>query len=432
MRSQLEAYFDRLFPIPRSLTGNGVRESLRILGEIIDLKIEEVPSGTKVLDWTIPKEWNVRDAYILRPDGKRIADFRTNNLHLVGYSIPFEGSMTFEELSKHVITRRDYPEAIPYAASYYAEHWGFCMSHNEYQQLPREGMYKVKIDATLADGSMTVGEAVLRGTTEYEVLFTSYVCHPSMANNELSGPLAIAFLYEQIKRIPNRRLTYRFFLGPETIGAIYYLSKHGDHFKKFLEAGVVVTCCGDRGNFTLKKSRDESYINRLIPHLLQHQVGDQYRVRDFFPMGSDERQYGSPGFNLPVVCLSRSLYGAYKEYHTSKDDKSIIDFGALEGTVHILIDLVRSLELEGTYINLNPQGEPQLGRRGLYPSLMADLNREKNLERLLYLLNYADSKNDLLSIASRMNEPILSFDDPINNLIKAGLLRKDFARIHER
>lgn len=430
MKSRLEAYFDRLFPIPRSLTGNGVRKSLRILGEIIDLKIEEIPTGTVALDWTIPKEWNVREAYIITPDGKRIADFSANNLHLVGYSTPFEGEMTFEELSKHVITRPDYPEAIPYAASYYAEHWGFCLSHNEYQQLPRKGVYRVKIDATLANGSMTVGEAVLEGSSEYEVLFTSYVCHPSMANNELSGPLTIAFLYEEIKRMTNRRLTYRFFLGPETIGAIYYLSKHGDRFKEYLEAGIVVTCCGDRGNFTFKRSREESYINRLVPHLLHHRAGDQFSVKDFFPMGSDERQYGSPGFNLPVVCLSRSIYGKYKEYHTSKDDKSIIDFAALEETVQLLADLVRSLELEGKYVNLNPKGEPQLGRRGLYPSLMSDLNRERNLERILYLLNYADSKNDLLSIATRLDEPILAFVDPINSLIKAGLLRKDFARVH--
>jgi aminopeptidase-like protein len=430
MKSRLEAYFDRLFPIPRSLTGNGVRDSLRILGEVIDLDIKEIPTGTQVLDWTIPKEWNVREAYITTPGGKRIADFKTNNLHLVGYSIPFEGKLSFEDLRKHIITRPDYPEAIPYAASYYAERWGFCLSHNEFQQLPQEGLYQVKIDATLADGSMTVGEAVLKGSSEYEVLFTSYVCHPSMANNELSGPLAIAFLYEEIKRMPNRRLTYRFFLGPETIGAIYYLSKHGDRFKKYLEAGVVVTCCGDRGNFTFKRTREESYLNRLVPHLLHHKVGKNHGVKEFVPMGSDERQYGSPGFNLPVGSLSRTMHGKYKEYHTSKDDKSVIDFGALEETVQLLADLVRSLELEGKYINLNPKGEPQLGRRGLYPSLMSDLNRERNLEHILYLLNYADSKNDLLSIASRMEEPILAFLDPINSLIKAGLLRKDFARIH--
>jgi aminopeptidase-like protein len=431
MKNQIEHYFDRLFPIARSLTGNGVRESLSILKEIIDLDVKEVPTGTKALDWIIPKEWNAREAYIITPDGKRIADFTANNLHLMGYSIPFEGKVSYEELIKHLITRLDYPDAIPYATSYYNERWGFCLTHDEFLSLPKTGEYYVKIDSTLAEGYMTYGDCVLKGSSNYEILFTSYICHPSMANNELSGPLAVAFLYQQIKNIPNRKYTYRFFIGPETIGAIYYLSQLGDHFRGFLEAGLVLTCCGDRGNFTFKKSRSNSYLNQLVPHLLHHSHPHRHSIREFFPMGSDERQYCSPGFNLPVGCFTRTLYGEYPEYHTSKDNKQVIDFAALEETVHVLTHVVKALECEGKYVNQSPDGEPQLGKRGLYPTLMSDLQRGKSLERLLYLLNYADGYHSLLSIAGKMNEPILSFVPEIEALQKSGLLTSEFIRLNE-
>ncbi len=429
MEKRLEQYFDRLFPIPRSLTGDGVRATLRILQEVIDLDICEVPSGTRALDWTIPREWNIREAYIITPDGKRIADFSVNNLHVLGYSVPVEGEFTLEELRPHIITRPDLPDAIPYATSYYKERWGFCISHREYMQLPEIGKYRVKVDATLAEGSMTYGEAVLKGETPYEILLTSYVCHPQMANNELSGPLAIAFLYNEIRKMDRRKYTYRFFLGPETLGALYYLSVHGDHFRSFLEGGLVLTCCGDKGPFTYKKSRPESYIDRLVPHMLSPFPG--HTVKPFFPMGSDERQYGSPGFNLPVGCLTRSMYGTYPEYHTSLDNKSVISFGALHQTINFVTDLVSAMELEGKYVNQSPFGEPQLGRRGLYPTLMSELNREKSLERLLYLLNFSDGKHRLLDIAIRMNEPILEFSKEIAVLEKGGLLSKEFRRLHE-
>lgn len=430
MERELEEYFDRLFPIPRSLTGNGVRETLRILQEVIDLEINEVPTGTKALDWAIPEEWNVREAYITTPDGKRIADFTTNNLHLIGYSVPFSGTLNFEELSKHIITRPDYPDAIPYATSYYERRWGFCMAHNEFLKLPKAGLYNVKIDTELKPGSMTCGEAVLKGETSLEVLFTSYVCHPSMANNELSGPLAVAFLYRELKKLPNRKYTYRFFLGPETLGALWYLSVKGDHFMKNLEAGLVVTCCGDAAPFTFKKARPETYLNRLMPHLLKHREGKN-TVREYFPMGSDERQYGSPGFNLPVGCLCRSMYGTYPEYHTSRDNKQVISFKALAETVELLCESVVAIELEGRLVNLNPKGEPQLGRRGLYPTLMSELERGKSLERLLYLLNYADGHHALLDIAEKMGEHINEFAPELEKLIGAGLVRREATRLHE-
>lgn len=429
MRELLEAYFDRLYPIPRSLTGDGVRQTLKILGEIIDLRLVEVPSGTRALDWTVPLEWNVREAYIITPEGKKIGDFRTNNLHLIGYSTPVDQSMTYEELRSHIITRPDLPDAIPYATSYYQERWGFCLAHREFEQLPREGTYHVRIDSRLAPGFMTYGEAILKGDTDYEILFTSYICHPSMANNELSGPLAAAFLYRELTKIPNRKYTYRFLLGPETIGAIYYLSILGDHFRAKLEAGLVLTCCGDAGNFTFKKSRPDSYLNRLIAHLLHHRTGENHSIREFFPMGSDERQYGSPGFNLPVGCLCRSMYGTYPEYHTSMDDKSVLSFNALEETVLLLRDVITAIELEAQYLNLAPYGEPQLGRRGLYPTLMSDLDRENSLERILYLLNFSDGKHSLLDIAQKMDEPAVNFASEINDLLSAGLLSKKFHRL---
>lgn len=429
MIREIEDYFDRLFSVNRSLTGDGVRATLQILQEVIDLQICEVPSNVQALDWTIPREWNIREAYILTPEGRRVADIAVNNLHVVGYSVAVDGEFSFEELALHIITRPDLPEAIPYATSYYEERWGFCMAHADFLQLPRTGKYKVKIDATLAPGSMTYGEAVLKGETPYELLFTSYVCHPQMANNELSGPLVVAFLFRELKKLRHRKYTYRFLLGPETIGALYYLDQYGDHFRKYLEAGLVLTCCGDAGPFTYKMSRAESYIDRLVPHLLSS--FPKHKVLPFFPMGSDERQYGSPGFNLPVGCLSRSMYGNYPEYHTSLDNKSILNFEALQQTIGLVTDIVRSIELEGKYVNQSPFGEPQLGRRGLYPTLMSDLSRSKSLERLLYLLNFADGKHRLLDIALRMKEPILEFAPELASLVERGLLSKEFRRLHE-
>lgn len=424
MKNQIESYFDRLFLLNRSLTGNGVRQTFDILKEVIDFDITEVPSGTKALDWIVPKEWNVNEAYIITPDGRKVADFSQNNLHLIGYSIPFSGDLTFEELKNHIMTLPSQPDAIPYVTSYYVERWGFCMAHNDFLALPKEGNYKVVVDTTLKEGSMTVGEAVVKGKSDKEVLFTSYCCHPSMANNELSGMLALAFLYQLIKSKKDLKYTYRFYLAPETIGAIYYLSQKGMDFKENLLGGIVLTCCGDAGPITLKKSRSQSYFNNVLKNILDHSHGKAYNELDFFPMGSDERQYCSPGFDLPVVCLTRTMYGKYKEYHTSGDNKSIIDFGALEEYILLLNELVDSIELDGNYINKSPYGEPQLGKRGLYPTLMTLEERGESLSRLLYLLNYSDGKHTLLDISNIMKKPIISFQNEIGQLMEKELLEK--------
>jgi aminopeptidase-like protein len=420
----LENYFDRLFPLNRSLTGDGVRETFKILKELVDFNIIEVLSGTPVFDWTVPKEWKVNEAYIITPEGNKIADFAKNNLHLIGYSVPFEGTVSFDKLKEHIVTRQDLPEAIPYVTSYYKERWGFCLSYEEFLSLPRNGKYYVKIDTTLFNGFMTIGEAVLQGESKEEILFTSYCCHPSMANNELSGMLALAFLYDKVKQRKHRKYTYRFYLAPETIGSLYYLSWKGGYLKEYLKGGIVCTCCGDSGQITLKKSRTDSYFNKVLKNILTFSHNKEFKEYDFFPMGSDERQYCSPGFDLPVVCLTRSMYGEYKEYHTSLDNKNIIDFKALEEYILLLEELVDTIEIDGFYINQNPHGEPQLGKRGLYPTLMTSEQRSDSLKKILYLLNYGDEKHSLLDIANILNTSVMSLEAEIEILQNNKLLIK--------
>ena len=420
MKNLLESYFDRLFPLNRSLTGNGVRQSFDILGEIIDFEIKEIPTGTLVFDWSVPKEWNVKQAYILTPNREKIADFSKNNLHLVGYSIPFTGKMTWNQLQNHLHTFPEKPNAIPYVTSYYKESWGFCLTQKQFDDLPRNGEYEIVVDTALCDGSMTVGEAVLKGTSEKEILFTSYCCHPSMANNELSGMLALAFLFKELKK-KDRKYTYRFYLAPETIGAIYNLSIKGNYFKENLIGGIVMTCCGDAGNITLKKSRTPSYLDEVIEYAM-HQRKQELRLREFFPMGSDERQYCSPGFNLPVICLSRTIYGEYPEYHTSLDNKTLMDFSALEDYINLITEAVELIETDKFYTSNMPFGEPQLGKRGLYPTMTTLEARGESLKRRMYLLNYSDGQHSILQIANRLNCKVEDLQSEIEILIEHNLL----------
>ncbi len=425
MENQIEAYFDRLWPICRSITGNGLRESLNILSELLPLEMTEVPTGTPVFDWEIPKEWNIRDAYIITPGGKKICDFKVNNLHVLNYSVPVDREITFEELDQHLHSIPGMPDAVPYLTSYYSEKWGFCISHREREQLPKEGMYRVKIDSTLASGALTYAQCVLEGETDREILFSTYVCHPSMANNELSGPLVTAFLYRALAALPSRRYTCRFVFAPETIGVIAFLAKHGDTLKTKLHAGYVVTCAGDGGAFTYKRSKDPlSDADRVAEHVLLHS-GFPYNVIDFAIGGSDERQYCSPGFNLPVGSLMRTMYQRYPEYHTSLDNKSFVSFEAMKETVNLYRDIVRLHELNFRYVNTVPFGEPQLGRRGLYPAVGGQRQRAAELSRRLHLLSWADGRSDLVTIAGRMNESALNFASTVTELSAAGLLVRD-------
>jgi aminopeptidase-like protein len=400
----IERYFDRLWPLMRSLTGDGVRATHDILGELVPLERFEVPSGTEVFDWTVPDEWRLRDAYVVAPDGRRLFDVAENSLRVVNGAAPFRGTVSREELDRHLYSRPDLPDAIPYVTSYYEERWGFCVSQRERDALP-EGDYEVVVDSELFDGSMTISEAVLFGEEDEEVLISTYTCHPSMANNELSGPLAAAFLYRRLAAWPERRLTYRFVFAPETIGAIAYLAENGDHLLRSLVAGYVVTCVGLDMPFHYKRSRTgTSLADRAAAHALSH-LGTPHALHDFSPTGSDERQYCSPGFDLPVGSLMRGAHGEYPEYHTSLDDKSLIGFAALQGSIDAYEAICRVLDRNVTYENLHPYGEPQLGRRGLYPTLGTADQRDK-VAALLWVLNMSDGVRDLLAVAERSGLPI--------------------------
>jgi aminopeptidase-like protein len=420
----MESYFDRLWPICRSITGDGLRESLGIISELAPLQITEVPTGTEVFDWVIPKEWNIRDAYILTPEGKKICDFKVNNLHVVNYSVPVDQEIGFDELEKRLWYIKEMPDAIPYITSYYKETWGFCLSYNEFKALTREGIYRVVIDSSLEAGSLSYGEAVLPGETEGEVLFSTYLCHPSMANNELSGPLVQAFLYRKIAALKNRKYTYRFLFAPETIGVIAYLHKNGRHLKEKLAAGYVLTCCGDDGSFVYKRSkRGNTIADRAAEHVLKFQ-DVPFETNPFSVGGSDERQYCSPGFNLPVGSLTRSMYQHYKEYHTSLDNKDFISFEAMEKTIETYFNFVRVLELNDLYLNTVPYCEPQMGKRGLYPSSVNPVESRELIHNRMHLLNCADGETDLITIADLKGISVLKYETEIDLFKSAGLIKK--------
>lgn len=422
---QIKSYFHRLWPINRSLTGKGVRETLAILSElVVDLNVYEIPSGTTVFDWTVPKEWDVIEAYIETPEGRRIADFSVCNLHLLGYSIPFNGLLTYEELKKHIYTIPDQPTAIPYLTSYYKERWGFCMTHHEFSSLSQEGLYKVVVDTRLFEGALTYADAYLEGQSKEEIVFSTYICHPSMANNELSGPLVAAFLYQKLKTVTNRYYSYRFIFTPETVGTIAYLHQFGDVLKSNVLAGYVITCVGNEAPFTYKKSRkDDSQTNLITEHILKYNYPNYHKVIDFVPTGSDERQYCSPGFNLPFGSLMRTMYGEYKEYHTSLDNIDFISFAAIEGSVNAYWEMMKAFELNHKYKNLLPYGEVQLGKRGLYPDISTTTGkREFTLIKILYLLNYSDGDHFLIDIAEKIGCSILDLEDEVQKLINEGIL----------
>ena len=420
---ELEQYFDRLWPICRSISGNGLRSSFNILQEIIPLSLKEYPTGTQVYDWEIPKEWNIEDAYIIDPEGKKICDFSQNNLHIVNYSIPFEGELSFEELRTHLFTIENQPDAIPYITSYYKETWGFCISWNELQKLPKSGNYKVIIKSKLEPGAITVGSALLKGETNQEILLSTYLCHPSMANNELSGPLCMAFLYKALAAIPNRRYTYRFVMAPETIGVIAYLSDHGEAMKKNTVAGYVLTCCGDEAPFVFKQSKNPSgFLEKCTEHALSHSELT-YTTIPFAVGGSDERQYCSPGFNLPVGSITRSMYHRYKEYHTSLDNKSFVSFEAMAKTIKTYYQCIQTMEQNITPVCLVPYGEPRMGKRNLLPSsIEPNDKRRKDIDRMFHLISWADGEHDLISIAEKRNESIGDYQSILKRLIDEKLI----------
>jgi aminopeptidase-like protein len=422
IKDELELYFDRLWPIHRSITGNGVRQTLDIISEVVPLETTEISSGTKVFDWTIPKEWVVRDAYIITPNGEKILDVNENNLHLLNYSIPFKGKVSKQILEKHLYSRPEMPDAIPYVTSYYEPRWGFCLAHNDRQYLP-DGEYQIVIDTEFIDGSLIIGEAVLEGIENKEILLSTYICHPSLANNELSGPLVTAFLYRELSKIEERKFTYRFIFCPETIGSIAYLSMHGEYLKNNLIAGYIITCVGDDGKFTYKRSRrGDSLSDRAAEYVLNNSYSGEHRILDFFPVpGSDERQYCSPGFNLPVGSLMRTMYGEYPEYHTSKDNKSILSFEKMEEAIQVYKNIIKVIEYNKIYVNKFPYCEPNLGKRELYPTI-STVNKNEMIETILWLLNYSDGQNDLLDISKISGVSIDKLSNAARKCLRAGLL----------
>jgi len=424
MKQELEAYFDRLWPLNRSLTGNGNRETIKILSELIDLQQTEVPSGSQCFDWTVPPEWNVKEAWIKDNNGNKIVDFSECNLHLLGYSIPVNRKMPLSELKENIYTLPEQPDLIPYLTSYYKERWGFCMCHNQLMQL-QDGIYEVFIDSVLDyNGSMTIADAVLKGSSEREILFSTYICHPSLASNELSGPLVAAFIYRELAKIENRHYTYRFVFIPETIGSICYLSMHGDHLKKNLDAGYVITCIGNEGNFTYKRSRQGNSLADRSAEIILKQTETNYIIEDFFPGGSDERQYCSPGFNLPVGSLMRTRYGKYPEYHTSADNKSFLSFDAMGKSVAKYLDIINIFENNFYYKNLMPFCEPQLGKRGLYPTLGSQKKTTDFVEKMMWVLNLSDGTNDLISISERSKMPVMELIPIVKKLIDNRILSR--------
>ncbi len=425
MQEKLATYFERLWPICRSITGNGLRESFRILQEIVPFELTEVPTGTQVHDWEIPKEWNIQDAFILTPDGRKVADFKLNNLHVLNYSSPVDMEVTHEELSKQIFTLPEQSTAIPYVTSYYEEKWGFCLAHNEWLSLPKDGMYRVVIQSELKEGSLTYGEAILKGDSEKEILFYSYLCHPSMANNELSGPLVLAMLYEKLAALPQRKYTYRFVLAPETIGSIAYLSKNGQALKDRLHAGWVLTCCGDAGKIHYKNSRQgNALVDRISKHILK-QLPLEWNDLEFSVGGSDERQFCSPGYNLPVGSFMRTPYQRYPQYHTSLDNRDFISIPAMEEGVEILFQMVLSLEINETYEAVVQYGEPQLGKRGLYPtSNMPNTDQRQMIHNMMHLINWSDGEHDLLSIAEKKGTAMFYFAPLAKLCEEKGVLRR--------
>ena len=413
-----------LFPINRSLTGDGVRETLSIIkSHLPDLKITEVPTGTKCFDWEIPKEWKIRDAYIIDPEGKKIADFKQNNLHIVGYSEPIDDVMNLEELNLKLHSIPHQPDAVQYVTSYYKRDWGFCISDNQRKHL-KQGDYKVYIDSEFINGFMNYGEILIKGESEQEVFLSTYICHPSMANNELSGPVLNTFLGKYIQSIQNRRLSYRLIYVPETIGAITYLSKNLDIMKKNIIAGYQLTCVGDNNNFSFLPSREDNTTADIVARHVLRNLNIDFDEYSFLDRGSDERQYCYPGIDLPVCSIMRSKYGNYDEYHTSLDNLDFISEKGLRGAYDIYKKVIDSLELNLIYSN-NFLCEPQLGKRGLYPELSNDLssdNVDKTIKDMINFLVYCDGKTELLTIADKIKTSVWELKEIIDSLIEHDII----------
>jgi len=409
-----------LYPICRSITGNGVRQTLKVVGRHVPLEIHEVPSGTRVLDWVVPKEWNIRDAWVKDPSGAKIIDFQSSNLHVVGYSVPVRERMPLTELKKHLFSLPDKPDWIPYRNTFYRDDWGFCLAHRQLQSLA-DGQYEVCIDSTHTDGSLTYGEALIAGRSTREILLCCHVCHPSLANDNLSGISVLALLGRYLVEL-SPHFSYRLLFLPVTIGAITWLARNESALSK-IEHGVVVTLVGDAGRTTYKRSRrGDAAIDRAFAHVLKH--AGEHQIVDFTPYGYDERQFCSPGFDLPVGCLMRTPHGEFPEYHTSADDLAFVKPEALADSLAKLLAVLDVLENNRSYLSENPKGEPQLGRRGIYRAMAERADGSAREMALLWVLNQSDGKHSLLDIADRSGYPFESIREAASLLLEHRLLRE--------
>ncbi len=410
---------DRLYPLCRSITGNGVRETLKILKEYIPLEVHEVPTGTQVFDWTVPKEWNIQDAYIKNSRNERLIDFQKSNLHVVSYSLPIEKKMPLAELKEHLFTIPDHPDWIPYRTSYYQEDWGFCLSHNQLLSLKDE-MYEVCIESSLKEGHLTYGEYWLPGQTEEEILISCHACHPSLCNDNLSGIALAVHLAKELGRQPTR-YSYRFLFIPGTIGSIAWLALNEKHTPR-IKHGLVLACVGDSGKITYKKSRrGNAEIDQAMGQVLK-QAGKPHEIIDFFPYGYDERQYCSPGFNLPVGCFMRTPHGQFPEYHTSADNLDIIHPDSLADSLVTVSTVLKVLEGNRTYQNTNPKCEPQLGKRKIYEGLSGRQKQAIDQLGVLWVLNMSDGAHTLLDIAERSGLEFSGLQKAAQLLLRKNLL----------
>ena len=417
---EMYGLIEELYPICRSITGNGARQSLDILKKHIPLTIQEIPTGTQVFDWTVPKEWNIKDACIKNSKGDKVIDFQDSNLHVVNYSVPIRKEMTLAELKDHLHTIPEYPDWIPYRTSYYKETWGFCLSHNQFLKLEDDD-YEVLIDSSLKDGHLAYGEYYLSGRNGDEILISCHICHPSLSNDNLSGIAVSTFLAKYLSSL-SLKFSYRFLFIPGTIGSITWLSLNESNVSK-IKHGLVLACVGDSGRYTYKKSRlGNAEIDRIVMNILKHS-GEENKAIDFSPYGYDERQYCSPGFNLPVGCFMRTPYGEYPEYHTSADNLDFVQPGYLAASFSMLLSILSVIESNDRYLSLNSKCEPQLGKRGLYDHLGGRADSKARQLAMLWVLNLSDGNHTLLDISDRSGLDFSLIKNAADSLADSGLIK---------
>jgi len=410
-----------LFPICRSITGNGTRQTLDYLQNLLPgFEVHSIPSGSQVFDWIVPDEWTIKDAYIMDKSGQKIIDFQNNNLHIIGYSESVDKWLDLEELDPHLFSLPDQPDAIPYITSYYSRNWGFCLTHNQHKKL-QPGQYRAVVDAEIKPGELNYGELIIKGNSKKEVFLSTYICHPSMANNELSGPVVTVALAQWLKSLEQLRYTYRIIFIPETIGSIVYLSRNLDYLKEHVIAGFNITCIGDERCYSYLPSRDgNTFSDKVALHVLNH-IDNNFLRYTWLDRGSDERQYCAPGVDLPIATIMRSKYGNYPEYHTSLDNFELVTSAGLAGGFDALKKSIEIIE-NNNIPKLTMLCEPQLGKRGLYP-LISTKNRDYEVERMMNMLTYCDGNNSLIDIGNKINVPAWELIPIANILIKENILK---------